>query len=62
LKSLEKKIQKERDVANKKLRTLRTQKFACIPDAQTAARKLLKIFLYYELTKINVQQIESKSG
>ena len=62
LKNINKKIPKERIEANKKLRTLTSEKFACIPDAQTAARKLLKNFLYHDLTKINVQQVESKSA
>ncbi len=59
-KNLEKKIQKERAEVNKQLRTLRTEKFACRPDAETATRKLLKNFLYHELKQINVQEIESK--
>lgn len=62
MKNLEKKIQKERVEVNKKLRTLTSQKYACIPDAETATRKLLKKFLDRDLTKINVQQVESKSG
>ncbi|MGD1808994.1 IS1634 family transposase, partial [Dapis sp. BLCC M126] len=61
LKTLDTKIQKERVELNKKLRTLKSQKFACIPDAETATRKLLKKFLYHELKQINVQQVESKS-
>ncbi len=61
LKNLDTKIQKERVELNKKLRTLKSQKFACIPDAETATRKLLTKFLYHELKQINVQQVESKS-
>ncbi|NEP82582.1 MAG: hypothetical protein F6K39_33195 [Okeania sp. SIO3B3] len=61
LKNLEKKIQKERVEVNKKLRSLKSEKFACQPDAETATRKLLKKFLYHELTEINVQEVESKS-
>ena len=30
---------------NKKLRTLKSENFACQPDAETATRKLLKKFL-----------------
>ena len=61
LKNLEKKIQKERVEVDKKLRTLKSEKFACQPDAETAARKLFKKFLYHELTEINFQFVESKS-
>lgn len=45
LKIREKKIQKERVEVDKKLRTLKYEKFACQPDAETATRKLL-IFFY----------------
>ncbi|GGA50600.1 hypothetical protein CYANOKiyG1_70110 [Okeania sp. KiyG1] len=61
MKSLEKKIQKERAEVDKKLRTLKSENFACIADAEAATRKLLKNFLYHELTEINVQEVESKS-
>ncbi|NEP07769.1 MAG: IS1634 family transposase, partial [Okeania sp. SIO4D6] len=61
LKSLEKKIQKERVEVDKKLRTLKSEKFACQPDAETAARKLFKKFLDHELTEINFQEVQSKS-
>ncbi len=60
LKSLEKKIQKERAEVDKKLRTFKPEKFACIPDAETATRKLLNKLLYHELKQINVQKLESK--
>jgi len=55
LKSLEKKSQKERAEVDKKLRSLKSEKFACRPDAEIATRKVLKNFLYHELTAINVQ-------
>ena len=58
---LEKKIQKERAEVNKQLRTLKSEKFACIPDAETATKKLLKNFLYHELAQINFPEVESKS-
>ena len=61
LKNLEKKIQKERAEVDKKLRTLKSENFACQPDAETATRKLLKKFLYHEVKQINVQFVESKS-
>jgi len=57
LNTLEKKIKKERAEVDKKLRSLKSEKFACIPDAETATRKLLKNFLYH----VNVQEVESKS-
>ena len=61
MKSLEKKIQKERAEVDKKLRSLKSEKFACIPDAEIATRKALKNFLYHELTEINVQEVKSNS-
>ena len=45
----------------KKLGSLKSEKFACIPDAETATRKLLKNFLDHELEQINVIEVESKS-
>ena len=54
LKSLEKKIRKERVEVDKKLRSLKSEHFACIADAETATRKLLKKFLYHEFKEINV--------
>jgi len=62
LKSLEKKIQKERVEVDKKLRSLKSENFACQADAETATRKLLKKFLYHEFKEINVQFVESKSN
>ncbi|GGA42551.1 hypothetical protein [Okeania sp. KiyG1] len=61
MKSLEKKIQKERAEVDKKLGSLKSEKFACVSDAETATRKLLKKVLDHELTEINVQFVESKS-
>ena len=60
LKSLGKKIQKERVEVDKKLRSLKSENFAS--DADTATRKLLKKFLYHEFKEINVQFVESKSN
>ena len=60
LKSLEKKIQKERVEVDKKLRSLKSENFAS--DAETATRKLFKKFLYHEFKEINVQFVESKSN
>ena len=53
MKSLEKKIQKERAEVDKKLHSLKYEKFACIPDAEIATIK--------ELKEINFQEVESKS-
>ncbi|MEM1171342.1 MAG: IS1634 family transposase, partial [Cyanobacteria bacterium P01_H01_bin.35] len=61
LKNLEKKIQKERVEVDKKLRSLKSENFACIPDAETATKKLFKKFLYHEVKQINVQFVEAKS-
>ena len=60
LKSLEKKIQKERVEVDKKLRSLKSENFACQADAETATRKLFKKFLYHEFKEINVEFVESK--
>ena len=60
LKSLGKKIQKERVEVDKKLRSLKSENFAS--DAETATRKLLKKFLYHEFKEINVQFVEAKSN
>ena len=60
LKSLGKKIQKERVEVDKKLRSLKSENFAS--DSETATRKLLKKFLYHEFKEINVQFVESKSN
>ena len=62
MKSLEKKIQKERVEVDKKLRSLKSENFAYQADAETATRKLLKKFLYHEFKEINVQFVESKSN
>ena len=61
LKSLEKKIQKERVEVDKKLRSLKSENFACQADAETATRKLLKK-IYHKFKEINVQFVESKSN
>ncbi|NEP83686.1 MAG: hypothetical protein F6K17_41335 [Okeania sp. SIO3C4] len=61
LKNLDQKIHKERAEVNKQLHTLKSEKFACIPDAETATKKLSKKILYHELVQINVQNVESKS-
>ena len=60
-KKLREKIQKERAEVDKKLCSLKSEKFACIPDAEIATRKALKNFLYHELTEINVQEVKSNS-
>ncbi len=61
LKTLEKKIQKELAEVDKQLRTIKSEKFACIPDTEIAKRKLLKKSLYHEVKQINLQFVESKS-
>ena len=54
LKTLEKKIKKELEVARKKLRELSYQKFACVADAEKAAYRLLKKSKYHQLTDIKI--------
>ena len=61
LKTLEKKIQKKLAEVDKQLRTIKYEKFACIPDTEIAKRKLLKKSLYHEVKQINLQFVESKS-
>ena len=61
LKSLEKKIQKERVEVDQKLCSLKSENFACQADAETATRKLLKK-KYHKFKEINVQFVESKSN
>ena len=58
MKSLEKKNQKERVEVDKKLRSLKSENFACQADAEIATRK----FLYHEFKEINLQFVESKSN
>ena len=60
LKQLEKKIQKDWCEANKALRQLTAQRFACVPDAERAAKKLLKKSKYHELTSIKVQEVKDR--
>ena len=61
LKSLEKKIQKERVEVDKKLLSLKSENFACQADAETATRKLLKK-KDHKFKEINVQFVEAKSN
>ena len=61
LKTLEKKIQKELAEVDKQLRTIKSEKLACIPDTEIAKRKLLKKSLYHEVKQINLRFVESKS-
>lgn len=56
LKKLSKKIQKEGDSAQKKLRELSAQKFACTADAQKAAKLLLKNSKYHQLTDLEITE------
>ena len=60
LKQLEKKIQKDFSEADKALRQLTAQRFACVPDAERAAKKLLKKSKYHELTSIKVREFKDK--
>ncbi len=60
LKKLTKNIQKEATEASKQLRQLSRQTFACIPDAQGAAQKLLKKSKYHHLTNIQIEPVVKK--
>ena len=55
------KIQKERVEVDKKLRILKSEKFACLLDAETATKRVFKNLWCHEFKQINVQFIESKS-
>ncbi|MCL2937168.1 MAG: hypothetical protein MGU50_11660 [Trichodesmium sp. MAG_R02] len=61
LKSLEKKIQKERVEVDQKLCSLKSENFACQADAETATRKLF-LKKNHKFKEINVQFVESKSN
>ena len=61
LKKLEKNIQKEAQEAEKQLRQLNRQTFACIPDAQKMAKKLLKKSRYHHLTNIKIEVVANKN-
>lgn len=60
LKKLAKNWQKEALGAEKQLRQLSRQTFACIPDARTAAQKLLKKSKYHHLTNIQIEVVANK--
>jgi transposase len=57
LKKLAKNLQKEALEAEKQLRQLSRQTFACIPDARAAAQKLLKKSKYHHLTNIQIEAV-----
>jgi transposase len=57
-----KNVQKEAVEAAKQLLQLSRQQFACIPDAQQAAQKLLKKSKYHQITKIKVETVTQKKG
>ena len=56
LKTLEKKIQKDGETAQKKLRELSTREFACAADAQKAASRLLRKSKYHQLTDLEITE------
>jgi len=57
LKKLAKNLQKEAVEAEKQLRQLSRQTFACIPDARAAAQKLLQKSKYHHLTNIQIEAV-----
>ena len=61
LKKLNKNIHKEALDVGKQLRQLSRQTFACIPDAQRMAQKLLKKSKYHHLTNIQIEVVTNKN-
>ena len=59
LKNLEKRIQKDEEASPKKLRELKSQEFPCVADAKKAAKRLLKMSKYHELTDLKIIKINS---
>jgi len=55
-KRIEKKIEKDRLEAEKQLRELSRQTFACVPDAIKAAKKLEKKFKYHQLSQVKTSE------
>jgi transposase len=62
LRRLEKNLNKAQTEADKKLRELSSQSFACVADALKAAQKLSKKLKYYHLTQIQALEDSSASG
>ncbi|HEY9607630.1 MAG TPA: IS1634 family transposase, partial [Allocoleopsis sp.] len=54
------KLEKAEEEANKKLRVLSQQKFACKPDALKAAKRLSQTLPYHKLTNVQTRELESK--
>ena len=55
-KRIEKKIEKDRLEAEKQLRELSRQTFACVPDGIKAAKKLEKKFKYHQLSQVETSE------
>jgi transposase len=55
-KRIEKKIEKHRLEAEKQLRDLSRQTYACLPDAIKAAKKLEKKFKYHQISQIEARE------
>ncbi|QDZ40324.1 IS1634 family transposase [Euhalothece natronophila Z-M001] len=60
-KRLEKKIKKDRLEAEKELRELSRQTYACVPDAIKAAKKLEKKFKYHQISQIETREEKDKN-
>mgnify|MGYP000897922604 CR=1 FL=1 len=65
-KTLEKKIQKETEQAEKDLKKLKSRKFVCVPDAETEAKVWALAHPHHRLTNLkvspSVEKIEKKRG
>ena len=59
LKNLSKKIQKDREACQKKLRELSSVEFACTTDAKKATSRLLKRSKYHELTDLKITKVNN---
>ena len=62
LKAMEKRIEKDWQLALNKIRELRSQKFACVADAKKAAARSLRKVKYHEITNIKIKENERKSS
>jgi transposase len=62
LKKLDKNLKKEAREAEKKLRQLSHQTFACVADARVSARKLLLKSRYHQLTDISLETVWDKKA
>ena len=60
LKVMEKRIEKDWQLALKKIGELRNREFACVTDAEKAAVRSLRKVKYHEITKVKIKANDSK--